>query len=169
MQYTFHGRAVTGGMERLSQRVRSVWIGGALITALLLGAVATVIPLVVFRDPTRALGYGGAVFVLAAVIGVVVAVLRYRVFRFEVREDTLFIQRGVLTRVRTIVPYVRVQHIDTQRGPIERLLNLSTVVVYTAGSRGADVSIPGLTPERADRLQASLRDLAIESEPDDAV
>jgi membrane protein YdbS with pleckstrin-like domain len=41
--------------------------------------------------------------------------------------------------------------------------------VYTAGSRGADVSIPGLRPERAEALRQQLRDLAIESEGEDAV
>ena len=70
----------------------------------------------------------------------------------------------MFTEVRTIVPFVRVQHVDTQRGPIERAAGLSSVVVYTAGSRGADVTIPGLTPERAEALQEQLRRLAIESE-----
>lgn len=160
-------------MERLDSRVRLVWLGGALTTALFLAAVTAAVAVFVPAD----VAYVGAVsvlhavgvFVLVALLGGAFAVLRYRVFRFEVREDTLFIQRGVLTRVRTVVPYVRVQHVDTQRGPLERVVGLSTVVVYTAGSRGADVSIPGLTPERADDLQASLRELAIESEPDDAV
>ncbi|MEE6210244.1 PH domain-containing protein [Salarchaeum sp. III] len=158
-------------MERLNPRVRLVWAVGALVTALVLGGIVTGVAL--FADtsefPWFTPLYGVAVFLLVGLIGVVFAVLRYRVFRFEVREDTLFLQRGVITRVRTVVPYVRVQHVDTQRGPLERLVGLSSVVVYTAGSRGADVSIPGLTPERADELQASLRELAIESEPEDAV
>lgn len=165
----FHGRVLDSGMERLSPHVRLVWLGGALLSALVLGVLVTVAAALFTRNLSRAPLYGGGVFLLVATVSSVLAVFRYRVFRFEVREDTLFIERGVLTRVRTVVPYVRVQHIDTQRGPLERLLNLSTVVVYTAGSRGADVSIPGLTPERADELQASLRDLAIESEPEDAV
>jgi membrane protein YdbS with pleckstrin-like domain len=67
------------------------------------------------------------------------------------------------------VPYVRVQHIDTSRGPIERAVGLSTLVVYTAGSRGADVTISGLTPPEADDLQTRLKVLAIESEGEDAV
>lgn len=159
-------------MERLDPRVRVVWLGGALVTAIVLGGLVAGIALFTPDTVTpRSLTpvYGVFAFALVALLGGVFAVLRYRVFRFEVREDTLFIQRGVLTRVRTVVPYVRVQHVDTQRGPLERVVGLSTVVVYTAGSRGADVSIPGLTPERADELQASLRELAIESEPEDAV
>ncbi|MFW5948277.1 MAG: PH domain-containing protein, partial [Halolamina sp.] len=55
------------------------------------------------------------------------------------------------------------------RSPLERLLGLSTLVVYTAGSRGADVTIPGLTPEHASTLQQRLERLTIESEEDDAV
>jgi membrane protein YdbS with pleckstrin-like domain len=69
--------------------------------------------------------------------------------------------------VNSVVPFVRVQHVDSQRGPIERLAGLSSVVVYTAGSRGADVTIPGLRPERAEAIQAELRRLATESEPGD--
>ena len=80
------------------------------------------------------------------------------------RDDDLYLERGVLTRVNTVVPFVRVQHVDTQRGPVERAVGLASVVVYTAGSRGADVTIPGLTPDRADALQEKLRRLAIESE-----
>jgi membrane protein YdbS with pleckstrin-like domain len=74
-----------------------------------------------------------------------------------------------VTEVVTSVPFVRVQHVDTQRGPVERLAGLASVVVYTAGSRGADVTIPGLRPERAEQLREQLRELAIESEHDDAV
>lgn len=154
-------------MEVLNPRVRLVWVVGTAITAAFVG----VIVLLVDRFT---LGVGPwiglllASFFLAA--GIVHAVFKYRVWRFEVRDDDLYLERGVLTRVNTVVPFVRVQHVDTQRGPLERTVGLASVVVYTAGSRGADVTIPGLTPERADALQEELRRLAIESESDsDAV
>nr|WP_233125143.1 PH domain-containing protein [Halorubrum sp. SD683] len=112
---------------------------------------------------------GGAVAALLVLVGVVRAVLLYRSWEYVVRADSLFLSRGVFTRVRTVVPYVRVQHIDTTRSPLERVLGLSTLVVYTAGSRGADVTIPGLTPERASTLQERLERLTTESEEEDAV
>jgi len=99
----------------------------------------------------------------------VLAVLRYRSWSYEVREDSLYLERGVLTHTRTVVPYVRIQHVDASRGPVERALGLATAVVYTAGSRGADVSIPGLTTDRADDLQERLKRLAIAAEGEDAV
>ena len=153
-------------MERLNPRVRIVWLVGALTSA-------AVFAVVLLAIDTFLVGIGRwvaiAVFVAAAVLGGLFAVLRYRIWHFEVREDGLYIERGVVTRVKTIVPFVRVQHVDSQRGPVERAVGLGSVVVYTAGSRGADVTIPGLTPERADALQDRLRQLAIESEGEDAV
>jgi hypothetical protein len=110
-----------------------------------------------------------AIWLVVGLLGSVHALLYYRSWRFEIQDDALYLVRGVVTEVETAVPYVRVQHVDTQRGPVERLVGLSSLVVYTAGTRGADISIPGLTPERANRLRERLRDLAIESEGSDAV
>lgn len=106
-----------------------------------------------------------AAFVVLAVLGAGYELARYRIWRFAIEDDAVTLERGVLTRVTSVVPFVRVQHVDTQRGPIERLAGLSSVVVYTAGSRGADITIPGLAPERADAIRERLRRLAIESEP----
>ncbi|CQH56191.1 DUF304 domain protein [Halobacterium hubeiense] len=153
-------------MERLDSRVRFIWLFRVFVGSVVAGVVAAVAAGVVERVTVSPVLVGGGVFGAILVLGAVHAVLRYRAWRFEVREDTLYIERGVLVNVRTVVPYVRVQHVDARRGPIERALGLSSVVVYTAGSRGADVSIPGLVAERADDVQETLRRLAIESEPE---
>jgi len=111
----------------------------------------------------------GVVFLLFAAYGVFKAVYLYRSWRYVVRTESLYLTRGVFTKVQTVVPYVRVQHIDTRRSAFERVLGLSTLVVYTAGSRGADVTVPGLLPDTAEDLQSRLERLAIESEDEDAV
>ena len=150
-------------MESLDPRVRLVWATSALVTAAVVAAVGLVARRVGAPVPLSILV---AVVALLALVGLVLAVLRYRVWRFEVRDDSLYLVRGVLTRTDTSVPFVRVQHIDTHRGPVERAVGLASVVVYTAGTRGADITIPGLTPERAGALRERLRDLATESEFD---
>jgi hypothetical protein len=156
---------LTGTEHRLEPRVRYVWVLQALVSALVFGAVVGVPAVVFFGEPLL----GPAVFSLFAVVGASLAYFRYRTWRYEVREDSLFLERGVFTHTRTVVPYVRIQHVDASRGPLERGFGLATTVVYTAGSRGADVSIPGLTPERADDLQDRLKRLAIAAEGEDAV
>lgn len=153
-------------MESLNPRIRIVWVGQALLLAGILGAIGGALEWFVLE-----LGrwFGPAIFALVGALLVIHAFLRYRVWRFEIRDDELYLERGVITRVKTVVPYVRIQHVDSRRGPLERLLNLATTVVYTAGSRGADVLIPGLTPDRSEGLQDDLKHLAIESEGEDAV
>lgn len=157
--------SLTGPMRSLHPRVRIVWGVQALASALVVGAVVG-FATVAFDGPRWP---GPAAFLVVAALGAALSALRYRVWRFQVREDSLYLERGVFTRVKTVVPYVRIQHVDASRGPVERLLGLASTVVYTAGSRGADVSVPGLTPEDADDLQARLKQLAIAAEGDDAV
>jgi hypothetical protein len=143
-------------------------MGRAVITAAILAGVA-VAATRFLAPPWLPDWTPAAVFVGFASLGIVLAILRYRVWRFEVRGDSLYLERGVFTRVRTVVPFVRIQHVDTSRSPIERLIGLASTVVYTAGSRGADVSVPGLGPGDADDLRERLKRLAIRSESEDAV
>ena len=153
-------------MESLHPRIRLLWIAQGAITAVVLGVVLALIDRWITDVPTVAIA-GVAAFAL--LLGIVYAIRLYQVWKFELQNDALYLERGVVTFVETAVPFVRVQHVDTQFGPIERALGLSSVVVYTAGSRNADVRIPGLTPDRARDLQDTLRELAVESEADDAV
>ncbi|MFB6176103.1 MAG: PH domain-containing protein [Halobaculum sp.] len=155
-------------LQTLHPRVRVVWVVSTLVSAAVvagfgvLGQTLGVTPPV---GPSPTVLFGGLAG-LIAVVGAVFAVLRYRVWGYEIRDDSLYLVRGVLTRRISSVPFVRVQHVDTRRGPVERFVGLASVVVYTAGSRGADITVPGLTPERARELRERLRELATESEYD---
>ncbi|KTG10507.1 hypothetical protein AUR64_10785 [Haloprofundus marisrubri] len=153
-------------MMRLHPRVRLLWslraVGSALVVGLLLGVLD-------FFVLEQGLWIPVAGFLVVCLLGVAVAVLRYRYWRYEVRDDSLYLERGVFTRVRTVVPFVRIQHVDSSRSPVERIAGLATTVVYTAGSRGADVTIPGLSASGSDDLQERIKRLAIRAEGDDAV
>lgn len=150
----------------ISPRVQIKWGARVVVTALTLGAVLSVATSAVeFLPPWVGVAVGLAVLV----VGLPWVHLRYRVWAYEVRTDSLYLERGVFTHVRTIAPFVRIQHVDTQRSLLDRWLGLSRLVVYTAGTRGADVSIPGLLPEEASDLQDRVKELAIEAEGGDAV
>lgn len=155
----------TTGERTLSPSVQLIWGVHALVTVTTVGVIAALVARW-FDAPLSVVG--GGILVLAVLVLVWVH-LRHRVWAYRVREDSLYLERGVFTRVNTVVPYVRIQHVDTQRSPLERVLGLSTLVVYTAGSRGADVSVPGLTTEEAHDLQQRVKELAIEAEGGDAL
>jgi membrane protein YdbS with pleckstrin-like domain len=70
--------------------------------------------------------------------------LAYRHYAYRIDESGIEIRSGALVRKVTTVPRSRVQHTDVSQGPIERRYGLGTVVVYTAGTQFARVSLPGL-------------------------
>lgn len=152
--------------QTLDGDVRIGWLVRALVGSLLLAGIAGAVG---YAADRVILLPAAATFVVAAVLATGHTLARYRVWWYTVGTDSLRLSRGVVTHVQTVVPYVRVQHVDVSRGPLERALGLSSVVVYTAGSRGADVTVPGLSPDRADRLQQRLERLAIAAEGEDAV
>jgi membrane protein YdbS with pleckstrin-like domain len=58
--------------------------------------------------------------------------LRWRRWRWDVRPDAIDIRHGTFTVRRTLVPMLRVQHVDTTRDIVEQGLDLATVHVHTA-------------------------------------
>lgn len=68
---------------------------------------------------------------------VVIPRWRFRVHRWEVTDEAVYTRVGWLTQESRVAPISRVQTVDTERGPLERLLDLSTVTVTTASSAGA--------------------------------
>jgi len=55
----------------------------------------------------------------------------------------------------SVIPYRRVQFVDTDQGPLERLLGLAQLVVHTA-SPGTAGWIPGLDAGQAEKLRERL-------------
>jgi len=155
----------TTDRRSLAALVQAQWAINAAIGAVIFGLIITAALTVVDVNPR----VGALSILILLVLSGVWVLLRYRVWVYQIRDDAIYLERGVVTHVRTLVPYVRIQHVDTSRGPVERALGLSTLVVYTAGSRGADVSIPGLRPHEASDLQQRIKELAIEADGDDAL
>ena len=72
---------------------------------------------------------------------------------FAVREHDVIYQKGWLIRSVKICPYNRIQNCSLQSGPLERKYGLATLLLYTAGSEGADMKIPGLEQQEAEQLR----------------
>src|SRR6056297_2505523 len=152
-------------MNSLDPRIRVIWVLRAIVVAAVVGAVGVGVS--TLADISRLVPVGLAIVLVVG--GVIHAILRYRNWAYVVREDAIYLERGVFTQVRTEVPLVRIQHVDSRRSAFERLAGLASTVVYTAGSRGADVTIPGLTPAEADGLRTRLKRLVIDTDGEDAV
>jgi membrane protein YdbS with pleckstrin-like domain len=158
----------SGEALALDPRVRWRWmlrgVGGLMALAAVGTAAAWLAPIGVPPQVAAVVVFGGGLGLWG-----VATQLRYRRWRYRLESDGLTLTHGVVTHVRTVVPYTRIQHVDTQRGPLDRLFGLGAVVVYTAGTRGADVSIPGLESEQADRMRERLREASARTAGEDAV
>ena len=86
--------------------------------------------------------------------------VRYRYTRYRTDENGFTIRRGVLWRGVTSIPRARVQHTDVVQGPLQRRYGLGRLVIHTAGTQDASVSLSGLAYDKA--LQ--IRDFLIEGD-----
>lgn len=104
---------------------------------------------------------GGIFPAFAGVIGlsgILVAPDRvYRRLAYAIDGRLLRTVRGWLFHTDTIVPFVRVQHIDVTRGPFDKLFGTATLVVHTAGTHNSIITLPGLSPSRAADIRESIR------------
>jgi len=137
-------------------RVVAVWRIAALIWAALFAAACVVATLIAEISSLWAL----APALLAVALALYMPGARWRAWSYRVGEIDLRLARGVLWRTESVVLHARIQHVDTRQGPVERMFGLASVVVYTAGSVGAMVSIPGLIAADAEALRDRLAALS---------
>jgi membrane protein YdbS with pleckstrin-like domain len=90
---------------------------------------------------------------------------RYRVHRWEVTEDAIFVRSGWLTQETRVAPIVRLQTVDSRRGFLSRMMGLTTVTITTASSAGA-LTIHALDHDVAREVVAKVTELAQHSSGD---
>jgi membrane protein YdbS with pleckstrin-like domain len=83
--------------------------------------------------------------------------IRYRQWRYEIRESEVDLKFGFVTHVRQLVPMARIQHVDTRRGPLQRRFGLASVILYTAAG---SIEIPALSVEVATDVRDRIATLA---------
>ena len=133
-------------------RVRTAIFGGFL----------TLAALIVDRSILEKIGFGWLLPLALLALAVVAVIVRptriYRRLRYRLSDRILQVLRGWLFHTDTVVPLVRVQHLDVVRGPLDKMFGTATLVVHTAGTHNSIVTVPGLAPERAAEMRDIIRD-----------
>ncbi len=147
-------------LQALDRRVVALWrvtrfiVLGVLMLALLVGAAVVAWNL----PPLRVWLVTAWVIVSAA--GAVLAWWfpgrAYRAWGYRIDDQVLETHSGVVFRVTRLLPLPRLQHVDLQRGPLERAFGLASLVLHTAGTHEATIVIPGLDADEAVRLRDHL-------------
>lgn len=82
--------------------------------------------------------------------------IAFRHARWRLSESGMEIRRGVLWRHWISIPTARVQHVDVSQGPIQRMFDLATLTIHTAGTSNATVELDGLEYSRATEVRDRL-------------
>ena len=100
---------------------------------------------------------------LVIAIAEVYAKMSYNRWFYEFTPDNLKIEKGIIWKKYSNIPYERVQNVDITRGIIARIFGFSSVNIQTAGysfvARGIPVSegyIPAVSIEEAEQIREFL-------------
>lgn len=152
--------------NQISRKGLTVWrlygtIQTAVIAVLVIGAGA----LTYFFDWPQWLYavYAAIILVFGILFIYLFPKIRWERWRYEVREQEIELQHGLFIVKRTLVPMVRVQHVDTAQGPILRKYDLAEISISTAATTH---TIPALVTAEADELRARISVLARVAEDD---
>lgn len=104
------------------------------------------------------------IFLLLVPISFIWAKLSYSAFKYEITEDAVRIERGVISKKYVSIPYERIQNVDILRGPLVRLLKLSDLQIQTAGASYSPINkkfvsegrLPGLSVSDAEEMRNTL-------------
>jgi putative membrane protein len=92
------------------------------------------------------------------VISTTMSAINWSTTRWFITEDSIRLRTGVVSENVTVVPFDRVQAIDTARGPIQRLFGVVEAQVQTAGGgKRAEIVLKAITEAEAEELREAVR------------
>jgi len=153
-------------INRISRKGLRVWRIYGIIQTLIIFLVAAGASLVNYLIANSLWIYIVDAIILIAVPYFLVYLfpkIRWSRWRYEVRDQEIELQHGLFVVKRTLVPMVRVQHVDTEQGPILRRYDLSSITISTAATSHV---IPALVTAEADELRSRISVLARVAEDD---
>lgn len=138
----------------ISPKYRTVLMTEWIITAVFLIVLAAV-PIILSPNLKRGfISLAIIIPVLALILIHYTSILKGFPSRaFAIREMDVVYRSGWLIENTRAVPFRRIQNCSVQAGPLERKHGLASMVIFTAGAEGADMRIPGLEKEEAERLR----------------
>lgn len=146
--------------KRISEKAVTVWkIYGTIVSCILLVGTVIYSVLSFFFDWYKWLI---PVFVILVVLVFMISIwflpgIRYQIWRYRINEHEIEIQHGLFIVTKTLIPIIRVQHVDWTQGPILKKFGLATITIHTAATIH---EIPALIMEDAEELRKRISLLA---------
>lgn len=140
--------------------LRALWqLRAALVVAAALGGL--VVGLLSLLDESWPWTWLGAaallVLLISLCLGMAYGSWRYQAYGAALHPgEGLVLRSGVWWRSESWVPIARLQHLDLQQSPLERLWGMARLELHTAGQHDHKTAVHGLPLAEAQALRASL-------------
>lgn len=83
---------------------------------------------------------------------------------FAIREHDLSYRRGIVKSRITTIPYRRIQQVAISQNILERPLKLYSITIHNASDATSNMTIRGLSRERAERIRTYILDHIVHDE-----
>ncbi len=107
---------------------------------------------------------GGVLLIMILTLASTLWAFKFR--GYLIRERDIAYQRGWLRYRLTTIPLNRIQHVELIQGLLAKRMKLASVKIYTAGSSGDDLVIPGLPLVTAKHIREFLTGKISQDEQD---
>lgn len=96
--------------------------------------------------------------VLISIFALIYSFIYYRNFLFHIdaTNQEFVLEKGVFTKENIAIPFDRIQQVYIKRSILQRLLNVNSLVIETAGSKEEEINIKAISNEGANQLLAIL-------------
>ncbi|HUR30849.1 MAG TPA: PH domain-containing protein [Saprospiraceae bacterium] len=110
--------------------------------------------LIVVINPRSGKGLIIISIVMAVVlISLLYSILAYTRYYFFIHNNELCVRSGVFRKTVLNVPFDRIQSVDFKRNIVHQFLNVVSVQIDTAGSKGSELELDAIDQQRAEELR----------------
>ncbi|MDT0686686.1 PH domain-containing protein [Autumnicola psychrophila] len=96
--------------------------------------------------------------IIVVALAVVHSYISYKNFKFHIdyEKDELVLTKGVFSTDFIAIPFDKIQQVNFERGILERIIGIYSLVIDTAGSDQKEIKIHAIEKENAEELSAIL-------------
>lgn len=148
--------------DKIDENAIKSWIMGRTITSIILVTIYVVGVYLFLMPKIQDMELLENILNILTVIIIIVSILdsfvcpflEYKQWRYGIFEDKIELINGIIIRKKTIIPISRIQNLKIEQGPIERMSNIASVNIITAGGTH---KIPAINMEDAEKITDNLK------------
>ncbi|MCF0147666.1 MAG: PH domain-containing protein [Clostridium sp.] len=149
--------------EKLNIKAKKSWTISRLIGTLILSSILITIkifmPKVIdVNDKVNVYFTVGSIILIGLLLinSIVYPIIEYKQWRYTITKDKIEFTEGIFFIRKVIIPIIRIQHIQLNQGPINKILKLYNITIFTAGGLH---KIPNIEIKRAEEISEYLKEL----------